>query len=584
MQWLRGATSLHRSIFRTLFATLALACLPVDVSAQILPLAKPAPAPSASAAAKNDRDGKANTSATAKDDHDGKANAKDDDDDAESPDSPRASMSRFLELTRASDYAGAAAYLDLPKGREDDGPVLSRRLIAVLDRYDWIDLDKLSGRPTGNVDDGLPASYESLGTVPSSGAAPEPVRLVKQSKPPIKWVFSKTTVERVDSWYDGLPDRWSLEHLPAPLLRPGPRGLLWWQWIAFPAMLLGSILVGALAGWATRKALRPIVKRTTTPWDDAILERLGGPGALAWALGFVYFTAPALALYEPAQVFLQQLLKGGVLFDFFWALSRVMDIGARMMVGAGWARQRRGSFALITLLARVGKVVVVAFAVVAFVSELGYPVTSVIAGLGVGGLAIALAAQKTVENLFGAFSISADQPFREGDFIKVDDVSGTVETIGLRSTRIRTLDRTLVTMPNGKLADTRVESFSARDRIRFVGSIGLVRTTTAAALQRILAGAERVMREHSKVWPDNIVARLAEIKEGSLMVELTCWFSTSDWTEFQVIRQEVLIAVMRIIEEAGTAAAPAPPIGQTREGPPDSGSRATRPGGDVARR
>ena len=271
------------------------------------------------------------------------------------------------------------------------------------------------------------------------------------------------------------------------------------------------------------------------------------------------------------------MLRGGALFDFFWALSRIMDVGARMMIGAGWARQRRGSFALISLLARVGKVVVVAFAVVAFLSELGYPVTSVIAGLGVGGLAIALAAQKTVENLFGAFSIGADQPFREGDFIKVDDVSGTVETIGLRSTRIRTLDRTLVTMPNGKLADARVESFSARDRIRFIGTIGLVRTTSPAALKRILAGAERVLREHAKVWPDGIVARLAEIKEASLIVELTCWFQTSDFGEFQTIRQEVLLAVMSIIEDAGTLGESlAPPAQRAGEAPPDSGSRSTR--------
>jgi MscS family membrane protein len=503
----------------------------------------------------------------------------------ESPDSPRASMSRFLDLTRAGDYAGAADYLDLPKERRANGADLARRLIAVLDRYDWIDLDKISPRPTGSLDDGLPAIYEQIGTVPTSGAAPEPVRLVRQGGKSVRWAFSRTTVQKIDSWYDGLPDRWFLEHLPAALLRPGPRGLLYWQWIALPVVLFGSILLGRLVGWALRKGLAPIVKRTTTPWDDAVLDRLGGPLALALALGCAYLAMPTIALYEPAQVFAKQVLHGGVLFDFFWALSRVMDVGARMIVGAGWSRQRRGSFALMSLLARVGKVVVAALAVVAFLSELGYPVASVVAGLGVGGLAIALAAQKTVENLFGAFSIGADQPFREGDFIKVDDVVGTVETIGLRSTRIRTLDRTLVTMPNGKLADARIESFSARDRIRFAGIIGLARSTPAGALQQVLAGAERVMREHTKVWPDGIVARLAEIRETSLTVELTCWFQTSDWSEFQLIRQEVLLAVVRIIEEAGAhttspgalGAAGAHDVTSSEAPPPDSGSRSARP-------
>src|SRR5262249_16296172 len=150
------------------------------------------------------------------------------------------------------------------------------------------------------------------------------------------------------------------------------------------------------------------------------------------------------ALYETAENFLGHVLRGGILFDLFWTLGRVVDIGARMFVGRSVGRQRRASHALIALVARVGKVLIAALAVVAFLSELGYPVASILGGVGIGGLSIALAAQKTMENLFGAFSIGADQPFREGDFIKVDDVVGTVETIGLRSTRIRTLDRTLV--------------------------------------------------------------------------------------------------------------------------------------------
>src|SRR6201999_204440 len=151
-----------------------------------------------------------------------------------------------------------------------------QRLIAVLDRYTWIDLDRLSGRSTGALDDGLPPSIESLGDVPSSpGSAPQPVRLVKQNGPNgARWVFTKTTVQRVDGWYESLPDRWFLEHLPAPLLRTGPRGLLWWQWIAVPAMLLGSILAGVFAGWATRKIVHPIVSRTPTQWDDALFARL----------------------------------------------------------------------------------------------------------------------------------------------------------------------------------------------------------------------------------------------------------------------------------------------------------------------
>jgi hypothetical protein len=112
----------------------------------------------------------------------------------------------------------------------------------------------------------------------------------------------------------------------------------------------------------------------------------------------------------------------------------------------------------------------------------------VLAGLGIGGIAVAFGAQKTVENVFGSLAIAADQPLRVGDAVKIDDFSGTVERIGLRSTQVRTLDRSLITIPNGKLSDTRVESFAARDRIRFATLVSLAYGTTEAQVRRVLEG------------------------------------------------------------------------------------------------
>jgi MscS family membrane protein len=186
-------------------------------------------------------------------------------------------------------------------------------------------------------------------------------------------------------------------------------------------------------------------------------------------------------------------------------------------------------------------------------SQLGYPVATLLAGLGIGGLAVALAAQKTVENLFGAFSIGADQPFREGDFVRIEDFVGTVEHIGLRSTKVRTLDRTLITIPNGKLAEMRLESFSARDRIRLACTIGLVYETSTEQMRQVLTELESVLREHPKIWPDAVVVRFMAFAGSSLDIEIMAWFQTSDWSEFQVIRQDVLLAFMDVVEGAGTA-------------------------------
>src|SRR5262249_18915816 len=154
------------------------------------------------------------------------------------------------------------------------------------------------------------------------------------------------------------------------------------------------------------------------------------------------------------------------------------------------------SRALIPVGTRVIKVLVVAIAIISVLTELGWPVASLLAGLGIGGLALALAAQKTVENLFGAVAVALDQPFREGDLIKFDSFLGTVEAVGLRSTRIRTLDRTLVTVPNGRIADSHIESYAARDRMRLTCELGLTYGTTTAQMRQILGSIAETLRSH----------------------------------------------------------------------------------------
>ena len=130
---------------------------------------------------------------------------------------------------------------------------------------------------------------------------------------------------------------------------------------------------------------------------------------------------------------------------------------------------------------------------------------------------------------------------------------GTVETLGLRSTRVRTLDRTLVTIPNGKLADQRIETFAARDRCRLFCTLGLVYDTSAEQLRAVLAGVEQVLRGHPRIWPEGISVRFVALAASSLDVEVAAWFQTADWNEFQGIRQEVLLAFMEVVEQAGTS-------------------------------
>jgi MscS family membrane protein len=465
--------------------------------------------------------------------------------------SPRAALQKYLELSRHGRYVDAGTFLEVPRAREGDRAELAKRLRAVLDRHVALDLDKVSDQDAGASNDGLPARYEQLGTVPIAGGASEPVRLARRPDGH-GWAFSLSTVARIDDWYDALPDHWLRQHLPAPLLRTGPRDLLWWQWSGLLLIALVGSVLGLAAGALARSVLGRAAKRTQTIWDDRILARSRGPIALAFTFAFMRALVPELLLYEPAERFINQLLRALLLADVLWAFWRLVDVVAELSWSSEFSFEHPSSRALIPLARRMGKAVVAVTAMLLLISALGYPVTSLIAGLGIGGLALALASQKTVENLFGAFSLGIDQPFREGDFVRVEDLLGTVESLGLRSTRIRTLDRTVVSIPNGKLAEMRLETFAARDRLRLACVIGLEHGTTCEQMRRVLADIEQALRAHPKLHDEGLSVRFIELAASSLNVEVVCFFATQNMEEFTLIRQELLLKFLQIVADAGT--------------------------------
>lgn len=479
--------------------------------------------------------------------------AAEEEEEAASLDSPRASLLRFLTLARDADFESAAAYLEIPTARKAEAADLARRLKLVIDRHVWFDLDTVSARPGGNPDDGLPWGHDQLAELPSPDGGLDSLRLIRRGPEGARWIFPKSAVLRIDAWYEQLDNRWLLEHLPTALLRPGPQDLMWWQWIALPILMLLALLASRVMSRVTIALAGRAAAMTRTEWDDAVLARIGGPFTLALTLGTTWLVLPWLALYSPAEAFVHRGLRGGLFVVFFWTLQRMIDVVQQVIAGSPWGREHPASRSLLPLGARVGKVVLFAIAIVALLSEMGYPVTSLVAGLGIGGLAIALAAQKTVENLFGAFSIGADQPFREGDLVRIEDFIATVEYIGLRSTRFRTADRTLISIPNGKLAEMRLESLAARDRLRLFCVLGLVYDSRADQVRKVLAGFEAVLVSHPHVWPEGITVKLCSLGASSLDIEITAWFQTNDYAIFQGWREEVLLSFMEEVEKAGTS-------------------------------
>jgi MscS family membrane protein len=455
------------------------------------------------------------------------------------PDSPRAAMSEFSEFTRSGEYQKAARYLDLSSVEANDGPLLAKRLRDVLDRHLFIDLEKLSPNPHGNTDDGAATDRDELGSVPGAAGKPEPVTIVRRvDRTGARWVFSASTVAHIDAWYAHLENRWLLDHLPK------------WQWLALGPL----ILVGFLVSFTITRVSRLALKHWLPKYSTDIVRKLRGPATLAWTVIVSYALLPWLGLYEPAEAFVRRGLSAAFLAAFFWALWQGVELSLHTMTSANWAKNSTTAASLMLLGAKLGKFVVAAFALVAVLAELGYPVTSLITGLGIGGIALALAAQKTVENLFGAFSLAIDQPFREGDTIQVDTITGTVESIGLRSTRLRTADRTLITIPNGKLAEMRVETITARDRMRFYCVLGVTHSP-AKVITRILNGIESLLRESSLVVADSISVRLIGLTDSAMNLEIVAMLETSDNAKFLEARQGLLLGIIEVVDSAGSSLA-----------------------------
>lgn len=471
---------------------------------------------------------------------------------AAAPDSPKAAVSAFLDLAGRGEYDRAARFLQA--GAAEDPVRASRRLKAVFDYHGLPDVDLVSPLGEGEREDGLARGVDRVARMPEEGGT-APVYMVRVSDDEgTRWVFSRATVRRIDGWYERLPDRWLRELLPEPLLRPGPAGLLWIHWIALPFAVLAAWAAGRLLRWLSIGLLRAILSRRSGGWVATLRNvRLAGPVTAAWTLGLLYAALPFVALTRAGEASLHAGLRAGFLVLFFWTLVRAAVVAGEIALGTAWARSSSSAAGLVPLAVKTAKVIFFAIALVAAFSEFGYPVASLLAGLGIGGLALALALQKTGENLMGSVSLSADQPFRVGDFVRIEDIVGTVESIGFRSTRIRTLDRTVVSYPNGKLSEMRIETYAARDRARLHATIGLVYGTTAEQLRTVLAGFETVLRDHPHIWPENVIVRFKEFASSSLDVEVMAWFETTDWDLFRVYRQEVLLGFMRVVEEAGTS-------------------------------
>lgn len=472
---------------------------------------------------------------------------------AVSPASPRAALQEFLRHANAGDWAGAAEFLAVPPGQRDRKEVLARRLKTVIEQRLVLDPGTLSPLISGDTLDG-DLNGDRIAELVGEGGREEPLRLIRLNGPPVRWVFSQATVNQVDGWFEALGNSWVRERVPATLMREGPFNVYWWQWIglgvAIPVLVLLAWLLGALL----RNLLGRIARRTVNDWDDVLLENLRGPFRL-WAAALAGTPLFALLELNPrVGAFLVATTRGLALIALFWGLLRLIRIVQNRLQNAAWETgQGAQARTLVPLLGNFLRVTLAIIALLVALAQFGYPVGTLLAGLGIGGIAVALAAQKTVEHLFGSVSLAADKAFRVGDWVRAGTTEGEVQRIGLRSTSFRTIDRTVVRVPNGRLADERIETFGERDRILLRTDIDLTYDTSPEQIEQIRNALEAALRAHPQIWADAVRVHVVAFTDSAIRLNIVSWFQTTDWNEFLRIRHDMFLQFMHIVRDKGAS-------------------------------
>jgi MscS family membrane protein len=216
---------------------------------------------------------------------------------------------------------------------------------------------------------------------------------------------------------------------------------------------------------------------------------------------------------------------------------------------------RGGTGSLMLLGERLVKAFIFVMAIFLVLGVLGFNLTTALAGVGIGTLAVGFGAQKTIENLFGGVSVLGDEVIRVGDVCKFGDRTGTVEDIGLRSTRVRTEERTLLAIPNGTVATINVENLSRRDKMLFKTVLGLHTDTSEERVRAVLSQIRRVLSGKAKIESNSVRVRLIELASSALNVELVCYILTQDFNEFAAVREDVLLEIMNLVEDSGASLA-----------------------------
>jgi MscS family membrane protein len=470
-------------------------------------------------------------------------------------DTPYGTVYGFLQAAQSGDYGIAAQYLQMsPARRQAEGDALAMKLYVAMNKAFSGSL-RPSREPEGTIQEDVPPGRQRLGTM-SAGDVDAELELVRVTDPSAGkiWLISSDTLAKVPALYDQVEARRVESRLPRWMVKHQFAGMPLWQWFA----LLLLIPVAAATAWLLLVLLQIPLRWWAGRHGAAELTHSRAVSAPAWLLAGAlvhrifagYLGVPLLPWHYYKQVTAVAVIVGAL-----WILWSVIRWFLQRMQSRAFALGHSGTGSLMLLGERMIKAVVFLIAMFLIFSVLGFNMSTALAGVGILTLAVGFGAQKSIENLFGGVFVLGDEVIRVGDVCKFGDRTGTVEDIGLRSTRVRTEERTLLAIPNGTVATINIENLSRRDKILFKTVLGLHSSTPAEHLRHVLTEIRGVLSSHPKVESNTIRVRLMELAASALNVELVCYVLTRDFDEFAAIREDLLLRIMKFVEDSGTSLA-----------------------------
>ena len=368
-----------------------------------------------------------------------------------------------------------------------------------------------------------------------------------------EWVFSEATIEQIPALYRATFSslvEFMVDHLPSWAQNTW-LGIEAWQYIAVFLWLLIGFVLRKIFEFILDNYVRRVTQKTRFTWDDDLLDGVHRPAGFIFLMIFFRLTYTNLQLSVTVNLYLSTILEIAVSVGFVWLFYNLADVFAKYLTVITSKTETKLDDQLVPLIRKTLRFFIVVMGVILILQNNGYNVASLIAGLGIGGLAVALAAKDTLANFFGSITIFVDRPFRIGDWIKVGGVEGTVEEVGFRTTRIRTFYNSLVSMPNSSIATTDIDNLGMRKYRRFKTYLNLTYSTSPEQMEAFVEGIKAIVKANSHFRQDYYEVHFNSMGAHSLDVLVYVFFEVPDWSTELQQRHNFLLEILRLAREVG---------------------------------